>query len=95
MFKWTKDYSQLAPSIHDASIMKTIDEGLKDLNKSWVAPIPFKYQCQQLPKRPQALHCLMFLKRKLEMPEMRDHFLSFMEKMFKKGHAELALPLSE
>lgn len=38
----------------------------------------------------------MSLRRNLQRkPEMRDHFLSFMDKMFKNGHAELAPPLTE
>lgn len=39
---------------------------------------------------------LMSLKHNLEKkPEMRDHFLSFMDKMLQNGHAELSPPLSE
>jgi len=78
--------------------MKIMDEGLrKDSNNSWVAPLPFKNPHPRLPNnRPQALKRLTSLKRNLERkPVMREHFLSFMDKMFKNGHAELAPPLSE
>lgn len=37
---------------------------------------------------------LMSLRRNRKL-EMRDHFLSFMDKMFKNGHAELAPLISE
>ncbi len=96
VFKRTKDDNQVAPSIQDTSFMKIMDEGLrKDSNNSWVAPLPFKNP--RLPNnRPQALKRLTSLKRNLERkPVMREHFLSFMDKMFKNGHAELAPPLSE
>ncbi|XP_034396072.1 uncharacterized protein LOC117735512 [Cyclopterus lumpus] len=87
----------MAPSIQDISFMKIMKEGLtKDAN-SWVAPLPFKCSRQRLlNNRPQALNRLKSLRRNFERkPEMRDHFLSFMDKMFKNGHAELAPPPSE
>ena len=98
VFRRTKDDNQVAPSIQDATFMKIMDEGLrKDSNGSWVAPLPFKSPRPRLPdNRPQATKRFMSLKRNLEKkPEMRDHFLSFMDKMLKNGHAELALPLSD
>lgn len=98
MFKQTKDDNQVAPSIQDASFMKIMEEGLqKDSNNSWVAPLPFKNSRPCLPNnRPQALKGLLPLKCNFQRkPEMRDHFLSFMDKMFKNGHAELAPPLSK
>ncbi len=78
--------------------MKIMEEGLKkDTNNGWVVPLPFKCPCQQLPNNgAQALNHLLSLKRNIERkPEMKDHFVSFMDKMFKNGHAELAPPLSE
>lgn len=98
VFKRTKEDNQVAPSIQDASFMKIMKDGLqKDTNNSWVAPLPFKSPRQQLPNnRPQALKRLKSLIHNFERkPEMREHFLSFMEQMFKNGHAELAPPLGE
>ncbi|RXN14933.1 hypothetical protein ROHU_008863 [Labeo rohita] len=98
VFKQTKDDNQVAPSIQDTSFMKIMDEGLqKDSNNSWVAPLPFKSPRPRLPNnRNQALKRLMSLKRNLERkPVTREHFLSFMDKIFKNGHAELAPPLSK
>ncbi len=90
MFKRTKDDNQVAPSIQDTSFMKIMDEGLRKDSNSWVAPLPFKNPHPRLPNnRPQALKGLTSLKRNLERkPVMREHFLSFMDKMFKNGHAE-------
>ncbi|XP_034385776.1 uncharacterized protein LOC117729138 isoform X1 [Cyclopterus lumpus] len=92
IFKQTKDDNNMAPSIQDISFMKIMKGLTKDANNSWVAPLPFKCSRQRLPNnRPQALNRLKSLRRNFERkPEMRDHFLSFMDKMFKNGHAELA-----
>ena len=98
VFRQTKNDNQVAPSIQDASFLKTMNEGLKkDANNSWVAPLPFKCPRQRLPNnRSQVLNRLMSLKRNFERkPEMRDHFHIFMEKIFRNGHAELAPPLSK
>ncbi|XP_015230161.1 PREDICTED: uncharacterized protein LOC107084717 isoform X2 [Cyprinodon variegatus] len=97
VFRQTKEDNQLAPSIQDALFMKTMNEGLhKDANNSWVAPLPFKHPRQRLPNnKPQALKRLISLKQSFRRkPEMREHFLSFMEKMFVKGHAEIAPPVT-
>lgn len=97
VFRRTRDDNQVAPSIQDARFMEIMDDGLrKDSNNSWVAPLPFQSPRPRLPdNRPQALRRLMCLKRNFEKkPEMRDHFLAFMDNMFQNGHAELAPPLS-
>lgn len=77
--------------------MKIMDDGLqKDENNSWVVPLPFKNARPCLPNNRAQAGRLLSLKRNFEKkPEMRDHFLSFMDKIFKKVHAELAPPLSE
>lgn len=97
IFKQAKDDNNIAPSIQDISFMEIMKDGLtKDANNSWVAPLPFKCPRQRLPNnRPQAVNRLKLLRRQFEKrPEMRDHFLIFMDKMFKNGHAELAPPPS-
>ncbi|XP_073769028.1 uncharacterized protein [Danio rerio] len=98
VFQRTKEDNQVAPSIQDATFMKIMDEGLrKDSNNSWVAPLPFKSPRPRLPNnRIQALKRLISLKHNFERkPIMKEHFLKFMEKIFKNGHAELAPPLDE
>lgn len=98
VFKRTKNDNQVAPSIQDAYFMEIMDKGLrKDPNNSWVAPLPFKYPRRRLPdNKPQALKRLISLRHNFERkPELREHFTSFMDKMFKNGHAELAPPLDK
>ena len=64
----------------------------KDANNHWTAPLPFKSPCQRLPNnRLQAMNQLVFDPQ----PEMRDHFIAFMENIFQNGHAEIAPPLKE
>ncbi|XP_076862530.1 uncharacterized protein LOC143514793 [Brachyhypopomus gauderio] len=98
VFQRTKDDNQVAPSIQDAYFMKIMQKELrKDLNNSWIAPLPFKHPRPRLPNnRSQALKRVTSLKRNLDKkPEMREHFLSFMGRMLENNHAELAPPLSE
>nr|XP_054593164.1 uncharacterized protein LOC129160055 [Nothobranchius furzeri] len=96
VFKETKEDNQLAPSIQDSLFMEIMNEGLhKDANNSWVAPLPFKHPRQRLPNnKPQALKRLISLKYNFRRkPEMKEHFINFMEKMFEKGHAEVTPPI--
>ncbi|XP_057696128.1 uncharacterized protein LOC130918450 isoform X1 [Corythoichthys intestinalis] len=98
VFKQTKDDNKVAFSIQDAIFMEIMEKGLKKgADNGWIAPLPFKCPRQRLPNnRSQALNRLTSLKNNFKKkPEMKDHFISFMEKMLKKGHAELAPPLSD
>lgn len=97
MFKRTKDDNQVAPSIQNASFIKIMDEGLrKDSNNSWVAPLPFKCPRQWLHNKITQLKSLMSLKGNFERkPEMKDNFLSLMEKLLENRHTKLAPPLSD
>lgn len=75
-----------------------MDQGLqKDKGNNWVAPLPFRTQRRRLPdNRAQALKRLTALRRNFDRkPEMRDHFISFMEEIFENDHAEVAPPLRE
>ncbi|KAJ8364935.1 hypothetical protein SKAU_G00137660 [Synaphobranchus kaupii] len=73
----------------------SLSENYKDEVNSWVAPLPFKAKRRRLPNnRSQVFHRLSSLRRNFDRkPEMRDHFLSFMEKIFQNKHAEVAPPL--
>lgn len=98
VFEQTKNDNQVSPSIQDNAFMKIMEEGMKkDANNSWTAPLPFKSPRQRLPNnRPQAMNRLTSLIRNFERkPEMRDHFVAFMEKISQNGHAEIAPPLKE
>lgn len=70
-------------------------ECFQDSSKSWVAPLPFRMQRQRLPNnRKQVFDRFVSLQRSLEKrPQMKADFLEFMEKMFKKAHAEVAPPV--
>ncbi|KAK0132197.1 hypothetical protein N1851_032987 [Merluccius polli] len=72
-------------------------EMFMDNNNSWVAPLPFRTQRPRLPNnREQALARFTSLCRTLERePEMKSHFLAFMQKIFDQDHAELAPPLHD
>ncbi|XP_062413903.1 uncharacterized protein LOC134105319 [Pungitius pungitius] len=98
VFQRTKDDNKTSLSIEDKAFLKIMEQGLqKDDANYWVAPLPFKSQRRRLPNnRAQALKRLSALKRNFgRKPEMRDHFLSFMEKIFQNDHAEIAPPLKE
>lgn len=98
IFQRTHKDDMIAPSIEDEVFLNLMEQGFrKDDSNSWVAPLPFKSQRRRLPdNRAQALHRLLSLKRNLQRkPEMKDHFLTFMDKIFENGHAELAPNLTE
>lgn len=65
-----------------------------DDTNSCVAPLPFRSPRRRLPdNRPCAYQRLMSLRRMLDKkPEMKTHFVEFMQQMFNNQHAELAPP---
>lgn len=88
----------MAPSIEDLFFLQIMEQGLKkDSSNHWVAPLPFKSPRRRLPNnRTQALKRLFSLKRNFEKrPEMRQDFVTFMDKVFQNRHAEEAPPLKE
>ena len=98
VFRRTNDDDKLAPSVEDTLFSEIMERELKkDSNNSWVAPLPFRSPRRRLPdNRAQAASRLCSLRRSLnKKPEMREHFLSFMGKIFENGHAEAAPPLKE
>ena len=98
VFEQTKNDNQVSPSIQDNAFMKIMEEGMtRDANNHWTAPLPFKSPRQRLPNnRPQTMNRLMSLIRNFDRkPELRDHFITFMAKIFRNGHAEIAPPLKE
>ncbi|XP_058881751.1 uncharacterized protein LOC131737334 [Acipenser ruthenus] len=98
IFERTKDDEKMAPSIEDRLFLELMDkEMFMDDSNSWVAPLPFRSPRPHLPNnREQALSRLASLCRTLEKkPEMKDHFVAFMQKIFDRDHAEQAPPLKE
>ncbi|XP_013855911.1 uncharacterized protein LOC106511713, partial [Austrofundulus limnaeus] len=71
-------------------------EFYQDSDNSWVGPLPFRSPRQRLPNNRQlAYDRLMSLRRSLgKRPEMKAHFLEFMENMLARGHAEVAPSLA-
>ncbi|KAL6466941.1 hypothetical protein MHYP_G00247450 [Metynnis hypsauchen] len=70
-------------------------EMFMDNANSWVAPLPFRTPRERLPhSRDQALMRLASVQRTLEKrPEMKKHFVTFMQNTFDRDHAEQAPPL--
>ncbi|XP_051803959.1 uncharacterized protein LOC127533925 isoform X1 [Acanthochromis polyacanthus] len=96
IFGLSGDDDKLAPSVEDETFLHIMNkEFFKDNSNSWVAPLPFRSHRQRLPNnREQALNRLMSLRRTLlRKPEMKDHFVEFMKKIFSNRHAEPAPPM--
>ncbi len=68
-----------------------------DSSNSWVAPLPFRIPRQRLPNnREQSMKRLLSLRQTLKRkPQMQEHFVTFMQRIFDTGHAEPAPPLNK
>lgn len=68
-----------------------------DESNSWVAPLPFRKPSQRLPNNiDKALTRLSSLLHTLEKkPEMKSHYVTFMQNIFDRDHAEVAPPFRE
>ncbi|XP_040197421.1 uncharacterized protein LOC120930263 [Rana temporaria] len=98
VFRKTKEDNRMAMSFEDRLFLDIMEHGMvQDEARSWVAPLPFKPQRQRLPNnREQVFKRFVSLRHNLRnKPEMSDHFFTFMEKIFRNGHAELAHLLQE
>ena len=98
VFLHTANDNKLALSMDDPSILQIMeDEYRQDKSKSWVSPLPFQSPRKQLPNnREYAKSRLNSLSRTLsKQPQMKAHYLEFVEKMLTNKHAEIAPPLQE
>ncbi|KAI4876335.1 hypothetical protein NFI96_002704 [Prochilodus magdalenae] len=98
IFQHTEHDNKVAPSIEDKQFIELMDkEMFIGEENSWVAPLPFRTARSRLPNnREQALNRLNSLCRTLERKtEMKQHFFTFMQRIFDQDHAELAPPLTE
>lgn len=98
IFERTKDDDKVGLSIEDELFLELMDkEMFMDESNSWVAPLPFRSPRRQLPNnREQALNRFASLCRTFEKkPEMKTHFVNFMQKIFDHDLAELAPSLQE
>jgi len=75
--------------------LQTMEQGSKkDEGNSWVASLPKTPRCRLPNNKAQALNRLSSLRRNFERkPVMKQHVLTFMEKVFVNKHAEVAPPL--
>ncbi|XP_061749013.1 uncharacterized protein LOC133547258 isoform X1 [Nerophis ophidion] len=97
VFQQTKDDNKVGPSIDNIAFLQIMERGLKkDITNSHEAPLPFKTPRPKLPeKKVQTLNRFSSLRRNFERkPVMKEHFFSFMEKIFQNEHAEIAPPLT-
>lgn len=98
LFERTESDDKVALSVDDKTFLTIMDSSVTQNDEnSWVAPLPFRSPRRRLPSnREQALKRLNSLKKTLEKkPEMRDHYIQFMQKMLDNDQAELAPPLPE
>lgn len=98
IFERTKEDNKVGLSIEDRRFLDIMDkEMFMDESNSWVTPLPFRTPRQRLPNnREQAFTRLTSLLRTLEKkPEMKSHFVTFMQNIFDRDHAEVAPPLRE
>ncbi|XP_013856435.1 uncharacterized protein LOC106512341 [Austrofundulus limnaeus] len=85
-----------AMSIDDKTFLTIMDnEVYQNEENCWVAPLPFCSQRRKLPNnREQALKRLSSLRKALtKKPEMKAHYIQFMQKMLDNDQAEHAPPL--
>ncbi|XP_055017007.1 uncharacterized protein LOC129411103 [Boleophthalmus pectinirostris] len=94
VFNQTNEDNRLAHSAEDLIFLGRTEQIFKDDTNSWVAPLPFRNPRCLLPdNRCYALKRLESLRRTLDKkPDMKRHFIEFMQKMLDNKHAELAPP---
>lgn len=98
VFLCTKNDNKLAPPIDEQKFIQIMDrEVFKDSANSWVAPLPFCSPRRRLPNnREYAYKRLKALCHTLEKkPEMKEHYLDFIQKMLDNDQAELAPSLQD
>lgn len=98
VFKQSENDNKPALSVEDTIFLKLMDTNVyRDDANQWVAPLPFRESRQRLPNnREQVVIRFACLQRTLKRkPQMQEQYVSFMEKIFANGHAEVAPPLKE
>ncbi|XP_056376093.1 uncharacterized protein LOC130273395 [Hyla sarda] len=85
-------------SIEDRLFLDIMDQGIvKDKSNSWVAPLPFRPQRRHLPNNKELVYNrFISLRHKFQRNlEMKEHFFTFMERIFQNNHAEMAPTLQD
>ena len=96
VFNTSVDDNKIGLFLEDRLFLEVMNkEMFMDDSNSWVAPLPFRTPRLQLPhNRDEALTRLTSLLRTLEKrPDMSSHYITFMQNIFDRDHAELAPPL--
>ena len=93
----TPEDNEASLSVEDRRFLKIMEGGIhKNCHGNWEMPLPFKSSEVRMPNnRSTALNRLNGLLRTLNRkPQMKEHYLEFMGKLFERGHAEM-IPLVE
>ncbi|KAI4884391.1 hypothetical protein NFI96_011231, partial [Prochilodus magdalenae] len=98
IFEKTKDDDKIGLSIEDKMFLELMDKEMyMDDANNWVELLPFRIPRPQLPNnREYAHHRLVSLLRTFECkPQLKAHFVTYMQKIFDRDQAEMAAPLAE
>lgn len=98
VFDRTRNNDKLGLSFEDREFLKIMDNDFqRSPEGNWIAPLPFRAVRPRLPNnRPQAVKRAKTLDYSLQRnPVKRQHFVTFMKKVFDHGHAEIAPPLMD
>lgn len=93
IFMKQKDDDTIGLSVDDKDFMRTMDEDVHlTAEGNWEAPLPFRENRQRLPNnRSYALKRAHNLDNSLRKDQTkREHFMTFMKKIFDCNHAEIA-----
>lgn len=91
MFDKTQDDVKPASSVEDKAFLDIMDkQDFQDDGNNWVSPLPFRSTRRRLPNnREQAMNRLTSLQKTLDKkPDMKRHFIDFMQKMLDNDEAE-------
>ncbi|XP_053381914.1 uncharacterized protein LOC128549337 [Mercenaria mercenaria] len=98
VFAQTANDDKFSPSVDDLEFLDLMDKGFRKTSDGrWSAPLPFRSSRSCLPnnrtdamRRAKSLHFNL-----MKNPVKRNLMVEFMAKIFDKGHAEVAPPLSD
>ncbi len=98
VFARTPNDDKSAPSIEDGEFLRIMEEEMYiDETNHWVAPLPFRSNRRRLSNnRALAQKRFLSLQRSFQKnPEMKNHFVHFMQNIFDNDQAEPAPPLTQ
>ena len=98
VFERKHDDNKPSLSVEDRHFLQLMEDGfVKDSEGRWSAPLPFRVDRPTLPSnKEQAVRRAKILDSSLQKNAVKcEHFVNFMEKVIKNGHAEVAPPLEK